>query len=47
MDDGLEDGGPEGGDVEDGDNDKRETSSGLRLRSRQMLKSSSGMGSEF
>lgn len=35
----------EDGDIEDGD--KRETSSGLRLRSRQMLKSSSRIGSEF
>ena len=48
----LEDGDDAGGgdDVEDGDiedGDKRETSSGLRLRSRQMLKSSSRIGSEF
>ena len=48
----LEDGDDAGGgdDVEDGDiedGDKRETSSGLRLRFRQMLKSSSRIGSEF
>ena len=48
----LEDGDDAGGgdDVEDGDiedGDKRETFSGLRLRSRQMLKSSSRIGSEF
>jgi hypothetical protein len=47
VNDELEDGGPAGDVVEDGDNDKRETSSRLRLRSRQMLKSSSRMGSEF
>lgn len=43
----LESDGPEGGDVEAGDSDNRDTPSALRLRSHQMLKSSPRIGSDF